>query len=302
MAEPMFFRDHTQSHCRFRCSGPDALRYLNGQISQDLRHVSPTRSLPSCVTNAKGRLEAVVRLSTDGEAYWIDASASLRDFLALRLEKYLIADDCVIEDQTESTAQIFIDSPPPMHAETWATSTDDGIAGWEIIVPRQNAPALLDALRAGGGTEPDPVAWNDDRIRRGVPIWGSELDGDALPPEAGLESTHIDYHKGCYIGQEVISRLKSVGQVTRRLCRVESAAGPLREGAELFPADPDSANPPRPIGRLTSVTSDGRHALAYLRRPHHEAGTRIRALPNDQSGASVPVIVLPAAPCTPSTP
>ncbi|MFM7180680.1 MAG: YgfZ/GcvT domain-containing protein [Verrucomicrobiales bacterium] len=298
----MIFRDHTHSRCRFRCSGPDALRYLNGQISQDLRHVSPTRSLPSCVTNAKGRLEAVVRLSTDGQAFWVDAPVALRDFLALRLEKYLIADDCIIEDETENTAQIFTNSPPPINPGYWVTSSDHGIPGWEIILKRENAPALLDALKSSGASEPDAVAWNDTRIRCGIPVWGCELDADTLPPEAGLESTHIDYHKGCYIGQEVISRLKSVGQVTRRLCLVESAAGPLTPGWELFPADTDSAAPARPIGRLTSVTSDGRHGLAYLRRPHQEAGTRIHALPNDRSGVSIPGIVQPAAITPPITP
>lgn len=298
----MTFRDHTTSRCRFRCSGPDALRYLNGQISQDLRHVSPTRSLPSCVTNAKGKLEAVVRLSSDGQAYWIDAPAELRDFLALRLEKYLIADDCAIADKTDTTAQFFINFAPPTLAETWATSTDDGIPGWEIIVCRQDAPALLEALRASGATEPDSVAWDDDRIRRGIPKWNCELTADTLPPEAGLESTHIDYHKGCYIGQEVISRLKSVGQVTRRLCLVESTSGPLCAGCDVFSSETSTAPAARPIGQITSATSDGRYGLAYLRRPHHEPGTRIHALPNGQSGASIPLIVLPAATANPSIP
>ena len=298
----MIFRDHTHERCRFRCSGPDALRYLNGQVSQDLRHVSPTRSLPSCVTNAKGRLEAVVRLSTDGAAYWIDAPASLRDFLAPRLEKYLISDNCSIEDLTDATAQIYTDSPPPDTGLDWASSTADGIPGWEIILCREKAPALIEWFKSSGALEPDLVQWNDERIRRGIPVWDAELDADTLPPEAGLESTHIDYHKGCYIGQEVISRLKSVGQVTRRLCRLESTTEPLQPGWELFSADTDPASPARPIGRLTSVTSDGRHGLAYLRRPHHEEGIRIRALPNDRSGASIPVIVLPAANATPPQP
>lgn len=289
----MLFRDHTTTRCRFRCSGPDALRYLNGQLTQDLRLVATGRSQPSCLTNAKGRLEAIVRLSTDGQAFWIDAPATLRDFLALRLEKYLIADDCTIEDKTDHTGQIFTDTLPPDADDAWAMSTDDGLPGWEIIIPKETTPTRIAALTMAGAIEPDAVSWNDARIRRGFPAWERELDTDTLPPEAGLESSHIDYHKGCYIGQEVISRLKSVGMVTRRLCRIEATAdGQLQPGLELWPASGDASN--RPIGRITSATSDGRHGLAYLRRPHHEPGSAIHALPNDRSGASIAITVLSA--------
>lgn len=292
----MIYRDHTASRCRFLCAGPDALRYLNGQVSQDIRRVSKDHSLPACITNAKGRLESVVRISaastaTDSApAFWIDGPADQRDFLALRLEKYLIADDCTLADIGDATAQIFTNcSTPP--TGPWCASVADGVSGFEIILPRADAPALFATLEEIGARAPDPVAWEDERIRRGSPVWNRELDADTLPPEAGLDATHIDYHKGCYIGQEVISRLKSVGQVTRRLCRVESPSTPLATGWELFPADaaPTAA---RAIGHLTSVTSDGRHALAYLRRPHHQPGTTILALPNDGSGASIPVVVL----------
>ena len=69
------------------------------------------------------------------------------------------------------------------------------------------------------------------RIEAGVPRWGAELNEDTLPPEAGLDRAAIDYHKGCYIGQEVISRIKSVGHVNRSLTGFASAA-PLAAGME----------------------------------------------------------------------
>lgn len=297
----MLYRDHSAIRCRFLCTGPDALRYLNGQVSQDVRRVSPLLSLPACLTTAKGRLEAVVRISSAPDGFWIDGPADQRDFLALRLEKYLIADDCALSDVTDETSQVFTNAPMPPAGQSWAASTTDGVAGWEIILPRPDADTVTAALELAGARAADPAAWEEDRIRRGIPAWNRELDSDTLPPEAGLEATHIDYHKGCYIGQEVISRLKSVGQVTRKLCRVESAAGPLSAGWELFPSplplgtSAETSTALRPIGRLTSVTTDGRLALAYVRRPHHEAGSAILALPNDGSGASIPVVVLPPA-------
>jgi folate-binding protein YgfZ len=105
------------------------------------------------------------------------------------------------------------------------------------------------------------------RIEAGVPRWGYELDENTLPPEAGLDGTHIDYHKGCYIGQEVISRLKSVGHVNRQLIGfvAEDATAPLEPGMSLFAA----ADGP-PIGLLTSTAYSFAFekpiALGYLRR------------------------------------
>jgi len=105
------------------------------------------------------------------------------------------------------------------------------------------------------------------RIEHGVPRWGRELDETTLPPEAGLDRTHVDFHKGCYIGQEVISRLKSVGHVNRELRGFVSTDGtPLTAGARIFSA----ADPARDLGRLTSAafsfSLDRPIALGYLRR------------------------------------
>ncbi|HEX7260475.1 MAG TPA: tRNA-modifying protein YgfZ, partial [Luteolibacter sp.] len=98
------------------------------------------------------------------------------------------------------------------------------------------------------------------RIANGIPAWGRELLGGMLPPEARLEETDISYHKGCYIGQEVISRIKSAGKVNRLLTRfvfdtaIPVTPGPLENSA----------------GEVTSVSpvaADGiRYALGYVKR------------------------------------
>jgi folate-binding protein YgfZ len=102
------------------------------------------------------------------------------------------------------------------------------------------------------------------RIDHGVPAWGRELMEGMLPPEALLDVTDISYNKGCYIGQEVISRIKSAGKVNRRLTRFAlDASAPMVPGPLV---DGGGAN----AGEVTSVSpsaTDGiRHALGYLKR------------------------------------
>jgi folate-binding protein YgfZ len=133
------------------------------------------------------------------------------------------------------------------------------------------------------------------RIEHGVPRWGRELDEGTLPPEAGLDRTHIDFHKGCYIGQEVISRLKSVGHVNRELRGFVSTDGvPLAAGSRIFSA----ADPARDLGRLTSAAFSfalDRHiALGYLRRDA-AGGEFLAAVPGapDSIGPPVRIAVHP---------
>src|SRR5436190_16793445 len=81
---------------KLKVTGPDALRYLNGQVSNDVRRLQPGASLAACVCTHKGKLEALVQISRGAEdEYYVTADGALRDFLPLRLEKYLIADDAV---------------------------------------------------------------------------------------------------------------------------------------------------------------------------------------------------------------
>ena len=149
------------------------------------------------------------------------------------------------------------------------------------------AASLCTAVRA------DDVALLElIRIEHGVPRWSRELDETTLPPEAGLDRTHIDFHKGCYIGQEVISRLKSVGHVNRELRGFVSTDGvPLTAGARIFSA----AEPARDLGRVTSAAFsfalDRPIALGYLRRD--AAGGEFLAAAPEAPDAPVRIAVHP---------
>ncbi|RFC44291.1 MAG: aminomethyltransferase/hypothetical protein [Verrucomicrobia bacterium] len=286
---------------RILCSGADRLRYLNGQLTQDLKRLAPGRALPACVTSAKGRLQAEVWVSfaegAEGPIV-LDAAPELHETLAARLERYIVADAVELEDHTGREGLLHClsfspepSSPPEPLAHTPAESRKSplpamllgfprvavsrlGEDGWDVLVPLdrlEGVKAELGSLFGGrlGGLLGSAGDWERRRIMRGIPAWGAELDENTLPPEAGLERTHIDYHKGCYIGQEVISRLKSVGHVNRTL-RLFSGSGPaVPESGAVFFSDAGVE-----AGVLTSVCrGEGADfwALGYLKRAHSAA-------------------------------
>jgi len=259
-----------------RFTGLDRTRYLNGQITANVQSLSPGSGLPACVTTAKGKLCAEGVVTNKGDALLFDADATLREALPLRFERYIIADDVTLEDVSDQfrLVHLFAGSARPIEVlrqdfsghETSVVSRF-GQPGLDLFLAKDVTDEVWSQLVQTGSVLSGEDAENL-RIERGIPRWGMELDENTLPPEAGLDRTHIDYHKGCYIGQEVISRLKSIGHVNRRLAGFISANDvSLARGWQIFP---ESAPEGEPCGILTSV---GRSfalekpvALGYLRR------------------------------------
>ena len=242
--------------------GPDAVRFLNGQLTQDVRRVASGEiALPSCVTDAKGRLQFRVSLTEHDGALWVGGLAEWAEALEARLTRYLIADDVEVVDLTGIYLLVHF-TGPVSEAPAGVVARESnrfGVAGTDWWVPADAGiefPAEFPLLEGD--------ALEVLRISNGVPAWGRELTEGMLPPEARLDETDISYHKGCYIGQEVISRIKSAGKVNRRLTRfsiaaeVPAVAGPLVDAAGAA------------SGELTSVSpeADGgtRAALGYMKR------------------------------------
>jgi folate-binding protein YgfZ len=194
-------------------SGADAVRFLNGQVTQDVRKVMGTGLiLPSCVTDAKGKLQFRVWITEGNEGVvLVFCREGEAENLEARLTRYLIADDVEVKDRSGEI------SPSDF-----------------------------------GATDIDEV----ERIEQGIPKWGAELKEGMLPPEAGLDATDISYNKGCYIGQEVISRIKSAGKVNRRLTKFV-----LEEEGKTGEITDSNG---KTCGEITSVS--GNLGLGYLKR------------------------------------
>ena len=197
-------------------SGPDAVRFLNGQITQDVRKVISTGLvLPSCVTDAKGKLQFRVWIAEGCGGVLVICREGMTKDLEARLTRYLIADEVEVRDVSD-----------------------------KFRIEDFGFPEMDEA----------------ERIAKGIPKWGAELREGMLPPEAGLDATDISYNKGCYIGQEVISRIKSAGKVNRRLVKLVFET----EGKTGEITDTEG----KPCGEVTSVS--GSLGLGYLKRGAEE--------------------------------
>ena len=243
----------------FQLTGSDRVRYLNGQITQDVTLASTSQAVYSAITTAKGKMEGDLYVRTYQESLLIDAPLCLRESLLERIDKYLIADDVTIIDLTSSHSLIhqFSATPsPPESTESWQCNRF-GIPGWDHLITQEQATHYPEA---------DATQLESLRIEHKIPLWGAELDPSILPPEAKIEDRAISYTKGCYIGQEVISRIRSAGKTNLALTsfRLSAAVTP--------PCDFYVSEDPKPAGRITSCTElSGKHiALGYLKRKYSE--------------------------------
>ena len=238
-------------------TGADRLRYLNGQLSIDIRRLADKTSRTACLLTAKGKLCAHVRIWSHSDGHIVETLPDLVEAVQARLERYIIADDVTISPLPESRPLYHvIGCPPP---DDSIQSTRVGCPGFDTFEKPINLLALT----------PDSV----DRLRiiHGNPAWNSEMNEDTLPQEARLETTSVDFDKGCYVGQEVVSRLKSVGRVNKRLHGfIGQFETPAQTRLQLHPVG-------KPETIAGHITSTALHfdmaqtlALGYLNRQSEE--------------------------------
>lgn len=275
---PAFF--DCSRRVKLRITGADGSRFLNGQITNDLRKATATLAIQASLLNAKGKLSAHVFVSMDADgAFVLDADSELREELPARLDRYIIADDVQVEDVTDQFSILhFLDEMPAVATSARTVASERfGSPGWDFWCTQAPESELREPF-AKRFVFCDDTCAETFRIERGVPRWGRELTNEIIPVEANFEASSIDYEKGCYIGQEVISRMKMSGQTNKRLCGLVSLSGaPIAADMRLT----SESDPGKDAGWITSATRSDRLgreiALGYVKRGFNETGARLLA-------------------------
>ena len=297
MTAPFF---DLSGRAKFRITGGDRLRFLNGQVTNDVRKATESAAIEACVLSAKGRMNGHVFLSAARDCFLADADPELREVLLARLERYVIADDVQIEDVTDQLSIFHVLSPTGPAAgdgRRVVSARRFTESGWDVWIDAELLDVVARQLSSAFRFF-DAASAEVFRVEEGIPRWGRELTEEIIPIEANLEARAIDYEKGCYIGQEVISRIKMSGQTNKRLCGLVSLRdAPLLAGMKLSATGEKN----REAGWITSATRSDRLgkeiALAYVKRGFNSVGTRLEAIKVEDPSiiADVEIVDLPFA-------
>jgi folate-binding protein YgfZ len=266
---------------KLRVCGSDRVRFLNGQLTNDIRKASESEAVEACILNAKGKMDAHVLVVAEADSFLMDAHPKLRHSLQARLERYIIADDVEVKDVTDELSILHLLSPerPLLGGKRRTVSANRfGVAGWDVWIARDRQDQIFAQLSEQFGFC-DADCEEMFRLEQGIPRWGRELTPEIIPIEANLEARCIDYDKGCYIGQETISRMKMSGQTNKRLCGLAAGVDSpsLTAGLRLY----DSGEGAKEVGWITSGGQSlrlGKNiALGYVKRGFNSTGAVLAA-------------------------
>ncbi len=238
-----------------RVSGEDAATFLQGLLTNDVEKLQPGEARYAGLLTPQGKIlfdMIVVSVPSDaGAAFLIDCAAAQAADLAKRLSFYKLRAKVAIADESAALAVVALwgDAPEAPPGAMVAADPRDPRLGRRAILPRADAAAF--------GTAAAP-AYEALRIDVVAPKGGVDFAyGDAFPHDANLDLLHgVDFEKGCYVGQEVVSRMKHRGTGRKRVARVKLAADAPPPGTPVLDGE-------LPVGTLGS--SSGREALARLR-------------------------------------
>jgi len=280
--------------------GPDRLSFLQGMLSNDLRLLKPFEGQYATLLTQQGKVVADVRVLCAMNSFYLDFWDNLKDRIIEHLNRYLVADEVEIADRSDEYATLSIQGPrsEPLLKEVFGQvalpsqllqhgmltvngtpicvvrESHTGEPGFDLIAPKSGLRILAARLTERG--KPISASWvgeeaqNILRVEAGIPRYGVDFSDDNLLLEVGIENA-VSYTKGCYLGQEVVERIRSRGHVNKKLC------GLLLEGS-----DPASAGDPvhadgKEVGRITSSVFSPQLkrpvALAYLNKDYWTPGT-----------------------------
>ena len=305
-----------------RLTGSERLRWLNGQITNEVKDLAAGEGKLAAVLNTKGHILGDLAVYGLADAVWIDVDRLRAPIVRDAFEHHIIADDVTVEDVSDRYAHLMLAGPEAQrfmaeaaglaaadlaawhHAEVWLGSVSARIIasrwlampGYDVVVPREDVGKTWEALLSLGlGRGLTPVgmaALGCLRVEAGWPWYGVDFDDTNLLMES-LTAEHVSFTKGCYVGQEVVIRVEHQGHVNKRLC------GLLLSGETVPPAGAGILAGDRKVGTVTSAVRSPALkraiALGYVRRDFWEPGTKLYVSAGEH-GLDAEVVSLPFVP------
>jgi aminomethyltransferase len=293
---------------KIRVTGEDRARLLHAMSTNHVQELAPGEGLYTFFLNDKGRILADAYVYNLGESLLLDTEPETAASLAAHLDKYIIADDAVIDDETGRWMAVGLEGPasaeaavglgigPPAKAcalVEWGGGfvvrvAETGMPGVRIFIPMDERHTLAARLTAAGIPNATSEEARVVRLENGKPRYGEDISDRYLTQET--QQVHaMHFNKGCYLGQEIVERVRSRGQVHRHLTaiEIESATAPT-PGTKLV-ADSNA------VAEITSAVYSpalGKTVgLAYVRTEAIE-----KRLPMMVEGSNPPIIAKLAIP------
>lgn len=301
--------------------GADRERLLHGQVTNNVKALAPGDGCYAALVTAKGRLESDLNIHRLDAEFLLDFEPGYSAAVARRLERFVIADDVQVVDVAPLFGLLSVQGPraaeivtalnlpvalpatPLRHVHTHDPRLGHvyvmnqprvGLPGFDLFVPVTGLePAARNLVAAARGLGGQPGGWEAlelARVEAGLPRFGQDMDETTLAPEAGIEARAISYAKGCYIGQEVIARIRTYGRVARALRGLR-----LADGLAALPVTGDKLfRDGREVGYVTSAVRSplwgANLALGYVRRESNQVGTELRL---QSAAGESPALIVP---------
>ena len=286
--------------------GPDRVTWLQGMVSNDVARLNEGQGCYAAHLSPQGKVLSQMVVLAGEDTLWIAVEADNTRATIEGLDKLLVMEDAELVDRSSdfgvlgiagnearsclerwSGGSLNLESPYA-HGEVGAVRVVRTDLGYDLIAPAASLSRLHSALVEAGAGIGDQQLWECLRIEEGIPVYGIDIDATTTLPELGEKG--IDYKKGCYIGQEVVAKIRYIGHVNRRFVGLRFERAWVPQPGTVVSRDG------REVGRITSSVYSpylkSSIALAYVRLGADKAGTTVE-VPNDGKTEIASVTDLP---------
>lgn len=285
--------DLSATRGRIRVSGSEAAMFLNGLITNDVKNLTQNRWIPAVFPTVQGRLIGSVRVIRGSEpAFLIDTETASHEAVLKTVSRFTLAGDFKVADLTSETALLTVQGEKAAEVveKVFGISNlpDNGVAetdgvtifrashtgedGFDIVIDSSRKAEILQSLEDAGAQPVGEDTFEILRVEAGIARFGQDMDETNVVPETNLDDA-VSYTKGCYVGQEIIVRIKHRGHPAKKLTGLR-----FETDQQIEPGAIIRSKENQELGRVTSAVVSprlGSIGLGYVRYEHLSDGTRL---------------------------